>query len=60
LLLSYFGAWQFLLTGGIMVCNLLLLAQLQWDMRSPLEDEFLPVQIALDSIQPGLKQPRFR
>ncbi|HAZ45883.1 MAG TPA: hypothetical protein DCZ55_15845 [Cyanobacteria bacterium UBA11371] len=35
LLLSYFGAWQFLLTGAVMACNLLLLAEWRWDMRSP-------------------------
>lgn len=32
-LLPYAGAWQFLLTGVIMASCLLLLAELQWDMR---------------------------
>lgn len=41
LLLSYFGAWQFLLTGGVMACTLLLLAQWQWDMRSPIDPNLL-------------------
>ena len=36
LLLSYFGAWQFLLTGCVMACTLLVLAELRWDMREPL------------------------
>lgn len=31
------GGWQFLATGAVMSCSLLLLAQLQWDMRSPIE-----------------------
>ena len=35
--LSYVGGWQFLTTGAVMSCSLLLLAQLQWDMRSPIE-----------------------
>jgi hypothetical protein len=35
--LPYVGGWQFLTTGAVMSCSLLLLAQLQWDMRSPIE-----------------------
>ena len=33
--LPYFPGWQFLATGSIMAGSLLLLAELQWDMRSP-------------------------
>lgn len=32
-ILPYVGAWQFLTTGVVMACSLLLLAELQWDMR---------------------------
>jgi hypothetical protein len=39
------GGWQFLTTGAVMSCSLLLLAQLQWDMRPPIEYALLaPVQ----------------
>ncbi|MEG4502459.1 hypothetical protein QUA81_02300 [Microcoleus sp. F6_B4] len=33
LILPYTGAWYFLFTGAIMVFSLLVLAELQWDMR---------------------------
>lgn len=36
--LPYFMGWQFLLTGLIMTANLLVFAEIQWDMRPPLED----------------------
>ena len=37
LVLPYVGAWQFLTTGGVMSFSLWLLAELQWDMRLPIE-----------------------
>ncbi|MDJ0798936.1 MAG: hypothetical protein QNJ51_19305 [Calothrix sp. MO_167.B12] len=40
-LLPYCGGWQFLVTGLIMGISLLALAQLQWDMRSPIDYDFL-------------------
>jgi len=36
LILPYTGGWSFLFTGGVMVFSLLVLAELQWDMRQPL------------------------
>jgi hypothetical protein len=33
LILPYTGAWSFLFTGAVMVFSLLVLAELQWDMR---------------------------
>lgn len=43
-LLSYFPQWQFLLTGLIMAGCLFLLAELQWDMRPPIESQVLTVE----------------
>ena len=37
-ILPYFVGWQFLVTGLIMALNLLLFAETQWDMRSPIEN----------------------
>ncbi|MBW4623617.1 MAG: hypothetical protein KME17_30190 [Cyanosarcina radialis HA8281-LM2] len=45
--LPYVAPWQFLTTGGLMGLSLLLLAQMQWDMRSP---------IAYDLLTPEQKQ----
>ncbi|MDJ0727583.1 MAG: hypothetical protein QNJ38_20970 [Prochloraceae cyanobacterium] len=36
-LLPYCGEWQFLATGLLMAANLLVFAEVQWDMRSPIE-----------------------
>ena len=38
LALPYFMGWQFLLTGLIMTLSLLVFAEIQWDMRPPLEN----------------------
>jgi len=35
LILPYTGGWSFLFTGTVMVFSLLVLAELQWDMRQP-------------------------
>ncbi|ELR99170.1 hypothetical protein [Gloeocapsa sp. PCC 73106] len=40
-ILPYLAQWQFLITGLIMTSCLLLLAELQWDMRPPIESQFL-------------------
>lgn len=40
-LLPYFMGWQFLITGLIMAISLLLLAELQWDMRPPINSDVL-------------------
>ncbi len=37
-LLPYFMGWQFLFTGGVMVANLLVYAETQWDMRPPINN----------------------
>ncbi|MBD1829504.1 hypothetical protein NDI47_01060 [Microcoleus vaginatus GB1-A2] len=36
LILPYTGAWSFLFTAAVMVFSLLVLAELQWDMRHPI------------------------
>jgi hypothetical protein len=36
LILPYTGGWSFLFTGAVMVFSLLVLAELQWDMRHPI------------------------
>jgi hypothetical protein len=36
LILPYTGGWSFLFTGTLMVFSLLVLAELQWDMRHPI------------------------
>jgi len=36
LILPYTGSWYFLFTGTVMVFSLLVLAELQWDMRQPI------------------------
>ncbi len=36
LILPYTGGWYFLFTGTVMVFSLLVLAELQWDMRQPI------------------------
>lgn len=40
-LLTYFVQWQFLFTGFVMASCLFLLAELQWDMRPPIESPVL-------------------
>ncbi|MEG4988839.1 hypothetical protein QUB08_24235 [Microcoleus sp. BR0-C5] len=36
LILPFTGGWSFLFTGTVMVFSLLVLAELQWDMRQPI------------------------
>jgi hypothetical protein len=36
LILPYTSGWSFLFTGAVMVFSLLVLAELQWDMRHPI------------------------
>jgi hypothetical protein len=43
-LLPYVMGWQFLTTGLIMTSCLLLLAELQWDMRPPIQSDFLTAE----------------
>ena len=43
-LLPYIISWQFLATGLVMGFSLLILAQLQWDMRSPIEYKLLTLE----------------
>ncbi|NQE33300.1 hypothetical protein [Microcoleus asticus] len=35
-ILPYTDGWSFLFTGAVMVFSLLVLAELQWDMRQPI------------------------
>ncbi len=37
-ILPYVGGWQFLTTGLLMVANLFIFAETQWDMRPPIEN----------------------
>jgi hypothetical protein len=43
-LLPYLMGWQFLTTGLIMSSSLLLLAELQWDMRPPINSDVLTAE----------------
>jgi len=43
-LLSYLIGWQFLATGIILAGTLLFFAEVQWDMRSPIESPLLTVE----------------
>lgn len=42
--LPYVGGWQFLTTGLLMVANLFIFAETQWDMRLPIENYGLLTQ----------------
>lgn len=44
LLIPYASGWQFLMTGCLMSSSLLMLAEMQWDMRPPLESKELTLQ----------------
>jgi hypothetical protein len=44
LILPYTGGWSFLFTGAVMVFSLLVLAELQWDMRHPINYDALTPQ----------------
>ena len=44
LFLPYVGGWQFLYTGCVMAASLLTFAELQWDMRPPIEYQVLTVE----------------
>ena len=37
-ILPWFVGWQFLVTGLVMACSLLVFAETQWDMRPPIKD----------------------
>lgn len=57
LVLPYVGAWQFLTTGSVMGFSLWLLAELQWDMRLPIEYALLtPEQKQFNQQQHQLRQ----
>lgn len=43
-ILSYLPAWQFLATGSMMATSLILLANVQWDMRPPIDFNLLTVE----------------
>ena len=56
-ILPYTSGWSFLFTGFVMVFSLLVLAQLQWDMRRPSEYVTLAAQPQdLDMEQGGIRQ----
>jgi hypothetical protein len=42
--LPHVGVWQFLTTGAVMAISLMFLAEVQWDMRSPIEYSLLTVE----------------
>lgn len=44
LCLPYFIAWQYVVTGFVIGASLLLLAQVQWDMRSPIDYAILTLE----------------
>lgn len=43
-LLPYFCGWEFLIAGSVMVISLLILAEFQWDMRSPISYDALTLE----------------
>ncbi len=56
-LLPYFMAWQFIFTGLVMKACLILLAELQWDMRPPIDSAWLtPEQKEFNRRQHQLRQ----
>lgn len=56
-ILPYVGGWQFLTTGVVMGGSLLLLAEFQWDMRSPVDYDILtPEQKQFNREQHRLRQ----
>ncbi len=56
-ILHYTQAWAFLTTGIVMAISLLLLAELQWDMRPPIDyDRLTPVQKQFNQDQFRLRQ----
>lgn len=44
LVLPYVGGWQFLTTGLVMATSLALFAEVQWDMRPPIEYSLLTLE----------------
>ncbi|BAZ50737.1 hypothetical protein NIES4103_33540 [Nostoc sp. NIES-4103] len=39
--IPYFSEWQFFATGVVMMISLLIMAELQWDMRPPIDSDLL-------------------
>jgi len=57
LILPYTSGWSFLFTGAVMVFSLLVLAELQWDMRHPINHAALtPEQQHFNQEQHRLRQ----
>ncbi|MBD0301609.1 MAG: hypothetical protein ICV85_05370 [Tolypothrix sp. T3-bin4] len=55
--LPYLGSWQFLSTGIVIAASLLVFAGVQWDMRPPIQYEFLtPEQKRFNELQYRLRQ----
>ncbi|WGV25165.1 hypothetical protein [Halotia branconii] len=55
--MPYFGQWQFLATGIIIIMSLLILAEWQWDMRQPIDSDILtPEQKQFNKQQQQLRQ----
>jgi hypothetical protein len=56
-ILPYVSGWQFITTGIVMGCSLLLLAEMQWDMRRPIDYDILtPEQKLFNQQQHRLRQ----
>lgn len=56
-ILSHVGGWQFLTAGLVMAASLLVFAEVQWDMRPPIEYEVLtPEQRQFNKEQYQLRQ----
>lgn len=59
-LLPYLTQWQFLITGLIMTSCLFLLAELQWDMRPPIESKILSAEeLEFNRQQNQLRQSQY-
>ncbi len=61
MVIPYVPGWQFLTTGLIMASSLILLSELQWDMRPPIESKVLNAeQIEFNRRQHQLRQSQTR
>ncbi len=57
LVLPFCSGWQFITTGAIMAMSLLIVAELQWDMRPPIDSDVLtPEQKLFNQQQYQLRQ----
>ncbi len=54
--LLHIQSWQFLFTGGVMASSLILLGEVQWDMRQPIDHDLSEAQKQFNREQHRLRQ----